>query len=83
MGVDKDVFSTHGITILIGVVVIFISITEGFVANSTVHDESEHKIELSLLGSRIIGFDRSPWCEGVNCRAEGMNNAGQLDADFG
>ena len=60
MGVEKGVFSTHGIIILMGVVDRFISKTEGFVANSTLHDESEHKIELSLLGSRIIGFDKSP-----------------------
>ena len=60
---------------LIGVVERFMSITEGFVANSRLHDDREHRIELSLLDSRTIGFDRSPWWDGVNCRAEGINSS--------
>ena len=60
LGVESEVFSTQGIMILIGVVERFMSITDGFVANSTFIEEREHKMVLSLLDSRTIGFDKSP-----------------------
>lgn len=60
LGVESEVFSTQGIMILIGVVERFMSITDGLVANSTLIEEREHRMVLSLLDSRTIGFDKSP-----------------------